>query len=119
MTTPAPFIYYKQSFTCHLRHSKPTAPGSLYVAVHTNSYGHSLDFLNSLLRHLTHEVNKTCMEAGIVVSFESAEVEKLAGPSYKNIFSVETRITFKASAEDVAKQLIKIGSFEGLEYVLG
>ena len=122
------FEYNGRTFKTHLRHSNPfhdtfysseyaqasrwphEQRGHMYVAIHTDSYGKSLPFLTAMGEYL-----KSIIPFPATISGEM-EVEKLGGPCYSNIMSVQFTIRYDLDDKTAVEKLGNIGFFVNLEY---
>jgi hypothetical protein len=111
--TPKPFAYKGHEYRTHLRYSetRDTYNGFMYVAIHTDSYGKSLPFLTAMSEHLA-----AIIPFPFTMDYEP-EVEKLAGPCYSNMMSVQFSLRFTIDETEAVASLRKLGFYPGLEYV--
>ena len=83
----------------------------MYVAIHTNSYGKSIPFLAAMGEYL-----KSIIPFQFRINGE-LEVEKLAGPCYCNIMSVQFMIRYDLDDAAAVEALKNLGFYANLEYV--
>jgi hypothetical protein len=85
--------------------------GYMYVAIHTSSYGKSIPFLTAMGEYL-----KSIIPFQFRMDGEM-EVEKLAGPCYSNMMSVQFMIRYDLDDAAAVEALKSLGFFANLEYV--